>query len=129
MDRRATALLDEGRSRSATFRRLCDALQASNLIVLIESGTPRATLPAQTTFQGASHAARFLRITLTGTVPEIEDERLGWLAHELQHAVEVASAPQVVSPATMRRFYRGVCTREAVRVRYAVLWELSSNRR
>ncbi len=131
MDQRAATLLDAGRSRSATFRRLCDDLEASNVIVLIETGTAGPTLPAEITFQGTSHTARFLRVTLTGTVPEKEDERLAWLAHELQHAVEIASAPQVVSPATMRHFYRkwGVCTRDAVRVRYAVMWELSLNRR
>jgi len=36
------------------------------------------------------------------------DERIAVLAHELQHVVEVAGAPDVVDPDSMRRFFRRI---------------------
>jgi len=130
LDQRAAALLDDGRSRSATFRRLCDTLEQSDVIVLVKTGTLRT--PAQTMFMNAKLGARFVRITLN--LPELNDVLLAWLAHELQHAVEIASAPDVVNEQTMFAFFcrhgqlipsRGPCTREAQRVRNAVAYELS----
>jgi hypothetical protein len=36
------------------------------------------------------------------------DEALGWLGHELQHVVEVASAPDVREDGSLERFYRRI---------------------
>ena len=130
LDHRAALLLDDGRTRSATFRRLCDTLEQSDVIVLVKTGTLKT--PAQTMFVSAKPGARFVRITLA--LPEMDDVLLAWLAHELQHAVEIASAPEVVNGQTMFDFFcrygqlipsRGPCTREAQRIRNAVAYELS----
>jgi len=129
LDHRAATLLDGGRNRSATFRRLCDTLEQSDVIVLVKTGSLKT--PAQTMFVTASPGARFVRITLG--LPEMDDVLIAWLAHELQHAVEIASAPEVISGAAMFDFFcrygqlipsRGPCTREAQRVRNVVAYEL-----
>lgn len=122
LDARAFALLEEGSFRSPTFKHLVETLEEGDVIVLIETGLV-TTFPAQTTFMSATPEARFLHVMLG--VPESSDRLIAWLAHELQHAVEIASAPEVTSVATLYGFYRehgqvlserGVCTAEAQKV-------------
>lgn len=58
---------------------------------------------------------------------------LAWLGHELQDAVEIASAPEVINSRTMEDLYRArgqvepneMCTREAQKVREIVAYELA----
>jgi len=69
LDHRAASLLNDGRNRSATFRRLCDTLEQTDVIVLVKTGYLKT--PAQTMFVAASPSARFLRITLG--LPEADD--------------------------------------------------------
>ncbi len=134
LDHRMAALLDEGRARSATFRDLCDRLERSDLIVLVKVGAVHLA-PAVTNFITSSPRSRFLAITVR--IPEMDDVILGWLAHELQHAVEMASAPEVIDGRTMMEFFQkhgqptansGWCTQEAKRVRGAVDYELAVSR-
>ncbi len=131
---RAAVLVNEGRARSATFRNLCDRLEQSDVIVLVKTGAVRSS-PAVTAFITSSPGARFLAITVR--VPELDDVLLGWLAHELQHAVEIASAREVVDAKTMIEFFEthgqmmpnyGPYTREAQRVRNIVDYELAVSR-
>jgi hypothetical protein len=134
LDAKAAALLREGRARSATFEGLLDVLEDSDVFVFVETGFLAA--PSQLTFTGVSRTGRLVRITLS--VPEACDRLLAWLAHELQHAVEVASAPEVTSAAALRRFYyrhgvsgygEGHCTPEAQRVTKLVLDEVAARQR
>ncbi len=129
LDSRASSLLVEGHARSATFNRLLDALDESDLFVFVETGF--LTAPARLTFAAASPAARFVRITLN--VPEAEDRLIAWLAHELQHAVEIASAVSVRSPVELSEFYQrtgqrvsaeGQCPPDAQKVTALVLAEI-----
>ncbi len=132
-DAAASALLETGKSRSATFRRLVETLEASDVVVYVARG-PR-TAPADLRFVSASAYGRHLRVTLS--VAQDQAKLLALLGHELQHAVEVASAPSIVDAASMQRWYEahgvigargGLCTRAAQETAAAVAWEIGCSR-
>lgn len=127
---KAAGLIEQGCARSATFRQLVEILERSDVIAWVETGYLRR--PSQLNFAGVSPRARFLRITIR--VPAVDDELLPWLAHELQHAVEIASAPTVTSAAAVREFYvrhgqagpdGGACSRAAQSVSVVVGLEIA----
>ncbi len=132
-DPRARLLLDEGRARSETFRHLCDVLEQGDLIVFVQVKT--LNLPARTSLVTDSAAPRIVCITLRPL--EFDDVLIAWLGHELQHAVEIMSAPAVVNTRTLEAFYRtegqmgtnGLCTREAQQARLDIAWELIVSRK
>ncbi len=106
-ERRVRALLDAGCQRSATFRRLVDQIEDSDIIVYIES-TPYLPPPvdAYVRFAAATPAHRYLRIVLEVQVNE--DALIALLAHELQHINEVAASPEVRDNDTLAAFYKRV---------------------
>jgi len=133
VDAAASALLETGRSRSATFRRLVETLESSDVVVYVGRG-PR-TAPADLRFVSASTYGRHLRITLN--VAQDEAKLLALLGHELQHAVEVASAPSIADAAAMKKYYEahgvvgvrgGLCTRAAQETTASVAWEVGASR-
>jgi hypothetical protein len=135
-DPRASALLREGYSRSATFRLLVEAVEQSDLIVHVE--TCPLSLPGQLEFAVATPARRYLRVSVRAM--NVDDDVLPWLAHELWHAVEIARAPEVRDGASLLRFYERIGggfradgrilmeTVEAQQVQFTVLSELRSGR-
>ena len=125
----ADALLQSGRARSATFASLLDTLDRSDLIVYVATGG--APGPNQFRFACTAGTTRFVRITINAQ--DAEDRRIAGLAHELQHAVEVAGAPGVRDEASLAEYYtqhgQGMssgrfCTREAQCAGTTVLDEL-----
>lgn len=135
-ERHIRALLLDGVARSSTFRALVSDLNMSDVIVHIESN-PRIRagfngyLAHHVTLAGAY---RFLLVVVTTELPR--DRLIGVIAHELQHAVEIAEAAGVRSDADMRALFKrldsGRCgsgrtcteTDAAVRREGAVLDEL-----
>lgn len=130
-DSRLRAAFDEGVLRSATLKRLVDALQGSDVIVHV---SPR---PAQGTFGGDLHlvaagsGVRYVRIRVRRDLPR--SRLIAMIAHELQHAVEVAAAPNVVDEASLVDLYHAIGYRvgthqhetgDAIRVGEQVLREL-----
>ncbi len=103
-DRKAAALLRAGDARSATFRRLLEALEGSDLVLYIE--TRRLALPGQTQLVCATPSARYVLVSVQ--VQGLDNDLVPWLAHELWHAVEIAGAPDVRDAASLRRFYEKV---------------------
>jgi hypothetical protein len=90
--------------QSAAIRQMVAILDASDVIVYLER---RPALPL-TVRAGLSYAAtagrfRYLRIALNPG--NTRAEMLAMIGHELQHAVEIAGAPEVQSKATLERFY------------------------
>ena len=127
----ARMLLDDGAARSETFAHLLETIGRSDLIVYVATGFLQA--PGRLDLACAKPGVRFLRITVN--VPDAEPNLIGALAHELQHAVEIAGAPGVTDAASLARHYREhgqriygdeYCTREAQRVTKAVLCELAA---
>ena len=127
----ARMLLEDGAARSETVARLIDTIGNSDIIVYVATGF--LPVPGRLDFACTKQGVRYLRITVN--VPDLEPNLIASFAHELQHAVEVAAAPEVIDAASFARFYREhgqrifgdeYCTREAQRVTKSVLCELAA---
>ena len=103
-------LLETGMARSATFRRLVNRIERSDVIVYIDL---RPDMPdhlgGTLRFVVRSATDRFLRIQLNRALSE--GALVAFLGHELQHAVEVAEAPDISSAEDLRGLYRRVGVR------------------
>lgn len=137
---RVRALIDEGLSRSPTFRRLVESLDESDVIVYVET----RVVPQRLELNGylLHHIAapgrhRYLRIVVSA---EGRDQQLiGVLAHELQHAREVAQAPDARNDKSLEALFSriGLCpgcvvgvyeTAAAISLEAAVMKELTRPR-
>ena len=105
MQKDGARLLADGIAQSATFRRLVEHLEHSNIIVYVEL---RPDMPIN---RGGT--LRFLARSTTDTFLRIHLNRvftgrtlIALLGHELQHAVEVAEAGGVGSVAELRALYQ-----------------------
>ena len=86
-----------------TVRDLLARLADTDVIVYVEL-TPSAQIPvARTKLVTAAAGARFLRIGINASVPFPEVAPL--LAHELQHALEIAVDTGVVDEGGVRRLF------------------------
>jgi hypothetical protein len=103
-EQRMAKLLATGMERSATFRALVRRLEASDVIVHIQSRRDlRGGVGASMRFVATSATDRFLRIQLNAA---LHDHMLvALLGHELQHAVEVADHAELRSADDLRAFY------------------------
>jgi hypothetical protein len=91
-DSKILRLIEAGQSRSVTFRRLVATLNESDVIVYIEPKVTHQNLGGYLPhYIVASGGYRYLRLVVeTGGS---QRRLVSLLAHELQHAVEVAQAP------------------------------------
>ena len=131
----AEELLAEARRISPTVRRLVGELATSDVLVYVEFRIPRSIRTAQLALLGGDGWVRYLKIEVFGITHVKAD--IAWLAHELQHAVEIASARDVTDDAGVKRLYRRIGrpsrtgqdtfeTDAAIAVRNQVLAELQS---
>lgn len=98
-------LLNEGLRRSMIVRALVERVEASDLIVYIEHLTgPPFRLAGRLTLVGTAGMARYVRIGLRYEVAD--DLAIAMLAHELEHAAELAEAPWVVDQVGLFAYYR-----------------------
>lgn len=89
---RILALVNEGKARSETFRRLVAALDASDVIVYLEPKLTRRGLGGYLFNEvGGRGEWRYLRIAVD--FHGAHNRVIVLLAHELPHAVEVAQVP------------------------------------
>jgi hypothetical protein len=109
--RDAAALLEIARLACPTVQRLLDELQETDVIVLVEVRDGVLNGTGHLTFQGEGHGTRYLRITLDGG--NRRPELAAWLAHELQHAVEVAAAAGVKNAEGLGRLFTRIGWRVA----------------
>lgn len=95
-------LIDAGIAGSATFRGLIETLNESDVIVYIQPNRTRQALGGYLAHNIVARGQyRYLSISV-----EIAGSRrrlVSLLAHELQHAVEVAHAPEVRDPESLER--------------------------
>jgi hypothetical protein len=101
---RGAKLLDEGMRRTAAMRELVDELRRSDVVVYVDlDPNEPGGLEGSTRFRVATAEVRYLRVWLQ---PRRCDEALlAVLAHELQHAVEVARATGVRTPEAFKALY------------------------
>jgi hypothetical protein len=97
-------LLAEGVARSATFRALVARIDDSDVIVYVRSescGLPNVA--GCLTLLSGGYGVRYLMIRLSPLPFRVQE--LAVLAHELQHAVEIADLPSIVDEASLLRAY------------------------
>ena len=103
-DSRTAVLLTKGLQRSATIRQLVQQLERGDVIVYIEmQPTLKRRLAGMLTWITNTKTHRYVRVSIN---PELNTEiAISTLGHELQHALEVANAPAIVSAQTLEQYY------------------------
>ncbi len=105
------AALRDGLLRSAVIQRLVEVIDASNVIVYLARGDcPRPAI-ACVMMAGGGPDVRYVRINFR--LPTGLGQPGGWhtdelsvaIAHELQHAAEIAAWPDVIDAATLQAAY------------------------
>jgi hypothetical protein len=101
---RILTLIDAGLSRSATFRSLVAMLDESDVIVYVEAKTSRQNLGGYLAHEVVARGGyRYLHIAVE--TKGSEGRLVPLLAHELQHAVEVAKAPEAIDAASLQQLF------------------------
>lgn len=103
-DDKADSLLRIGIARSATFRQIAAEIERSDVVVYVQTRPMR--LPGQLQFVAVRGGLRYLRVSVR--TPAVDAVLVAWLGHELQHAVEIASAPEIVNEASLIQYYERV---------------------
>jgi hypothetical protein len=104
LDAYVADLLQTGIERSPTIRRLVEAVNASDLVVYIECHNRfRRSEGGEFHLAGAARGYRYVRIGLSSALNDRELTVM--LAHELQHAAELAAATDVASQRGMEDLY------------------------
>lgn len=102
----AAAFLADAGQRAAIVRDLVAGLADTDVVVYVKDGREGCGrgLRACLTFLVSAANVRYLlvRIDRWQVAPW---ERIGWLAHELQHAIEIARAPEIRDATSLARFY------------------------
>ena len=130
IDSLAAEILDAGARQSAVVRGLLQTLEASNVIVHVQSSRELPSgIGGLTRFVVSRGGHRYVRITIRADLPAVA--RLAILAHELQHACEIAAsaADDVESLRKLfdgagRRYGEYFETRAAIRTEHQVRAEL-----
>lgn len=106
LDTRATGVLRDALSRSATVRRLAERLEESDLVVYVRTASLGSDLAAVTRFLSATPQNRFLVVTINPNCAPVD--LLPRLGHELRHAVEIAEARDVRDDGALRELFRRI---------------------
>jgi hypothetical protein len=105
-DRRLRMLLDDGMRSSPTLRALVARLSASDVVVYLRCDGPTEPVSGgRLTFVSSAGGFRYLvvRMARLSRAPQI-----AIMAHELQHAVEIADAPAIVDGQSLVREYHRI---------------------
>jgi hypothetical protein len=107
VDKRVSDAIADGLGRSATFASLVIALDRSDVIVYIEtSRTMPSSLAGRMLIAAGPANQRYLRIQISAAPRGVE--LISLIAHELQHALEVAASPEVRDEQSLITLYRAI---------------------
>ena len=114
-DNSVRKLMRRGYRESRTFASLVMKLQRSDVIVYIE-GVPRlpGALEGRMMVMPRAHGYRYVRIQIA--LRGSPEDSIALLGHELQHAVEVAEALEVIDTDSLARLYQRIGTRSGPHV-------------
>ena len=121
-------LVEDGRTRSPTFRDLIDRIEATEWVVFLQPGwcpepaTQGCLLHVVGQFQGR----RYMRL-LVNPRGRHRDQVIVTVAHELQHAVEVATSAGVTDTESMIELQRRIAS-SRVRLPNAEVYETAAAR-
>ena len=126
------ALIDSGKERSATFRDLNTGLDKASIVVYVRFSPCPGGVPACLNWasQGIDGPRLLIKVDRFGHSP---DELTALLAHELQHATEVASDSAITDLASFQKSFAtrgwkhvaGLETGEAIAIAKKVAAELT----
>ena len=105
-DKAAIRLLDDAVRTSGTVARLAAELEASDVVVMLSVTMIPDGIGGDMRFLAGTHARRYLQVRIDNRQPRLEQMR--WLAHELQHAVEVGCVSAVRSGADLAALMRRI---------------------
>lgn len=105
-DTTSARAFERGLACCPTIRALVREVESSDLIVYVEAGVVELPAVARTVLMGAGTSTRYVRVTLHRMMPP--DSLIELLGHELQHAVEIARAPEVRDRDSMLALYRRI---------------------
>ena len=97
------ALIREAIQRSATFRGLVAAIDASDSIVFVEQGICAHGVRACFLSVSATKSNRYMRVIVD--MHKADTELMGSIGHELRHTLEVIAEPGVRDDKAMYFFY------------------------
>lgn len=100
------SLIDDTAARSPLVRDLLARIGRSDVIVYVELTASPQVPRARTRLVAASPGVRFLRIGISAGISGLDVAPL--LAHELQHAVEIAEHGDVRDDGAVRRLYESI---------------------
>ncbi len=106
LDPDARRLLETAVACSPTIARWIVALQQTDLIVGVETHRLPRKILGELRFVSATPGARYLRIAVK--TPNTARKLMSVLGHELQHALELAAAPEVQDAVAARSLYRRI---------------------
>jgi hypothetical protein len=102
-----TTVVEAGFERSASFRSLIGRIEQSDVIVhLTCSRFKSVTLAGRTLLASAGPDVRYLRVQVN--CQQSDPALVSVVGHELQHVVEIASAPFVVDDKSFARLFRTI---------------------
>lgn len=102
-DRELRALIDDALATSATVRELAERITASDVVVYVACETdPNVHGPGRLNFMSTAGGFRYVLVRIR---PRRRAAAIAILAHELQHAAEIAEMPNVVDEASLGREY------------------------
>jgi hypothetical protein len=104
-------LVDRAAEQSPAIRQLIDDLERSDVVVYVEllAAPDDASFHASMRFVTFTGGTRFLLVQVDGLRTAGPDQ-VALFGHEMSHALEVASAPEVQSPATFSALYKRIGT-------------------
>ena len=102
-DPRLRLVVETGRRQSPFFRALANQLDATDVIVYVQCARLPSHLAGDLTFITAAGDVRYLLVRIGWELPL--RTKIAILGHELQHALEVARSPDIVSARTMAAAY------------------------
>jgi hypothetical protein len=103
LDRRMSPMVQAGRDQSPSFRALVERLETTDVVVYVECTRLRRHLDGDLTFVSAAGGLRYLMVRLAWDLTL--SRKIATLGHELQHVLEVAARPDIVSAQTMAVAY------------------------
>ena len=102
-DSQMRALLDDAVASSATVRALVARITASDVVVFLAcERNPAVKAAGRLNFMTSAGGVRYLVIRLK---PTRRSAAIAMLAHELQHAAEIADTPSIVDNESLGREY------------------------
>jgi hypothetical protein len=101
------SLFEHGLIQSPTLRELADKVEAAPILVFVEGDIRMSErLGARLQFVTSVDGVRYVRVDINCTLAP--RRQIALLAHELQHALEIAERPDIVDIEAMESMYEDI---------------------